>query len=371
MDKVSILHIDIENGWGGGQKQTLCLLKGLRSAGIKSVLICRPDSPLHRQCLDEKVPVETLRAKGELDIFAARKISRLFQKESFDIIHAHSAHAHSIALLARLFLKQKPPVVVTRQVAFPIGTGWLNRKKYLARGIRYIAVSAAVRDELLRAGVAESDVRVIPIGIDPREIQSMELHKKPAIRTELGISPDNFLIGAVGTLVECKGHKFLLRALPAIVRRISGAKCIIVGDGPLMKPLRNLAAKLGLTDEVIFTGFRPDTLAVTDAVDLFVLPSLSEGFSYAALEAMALRKPVIASCVGGLKNLIRNGENGLLVPPAQPEQIAGAVINLYDNRAYAERLACQAAQDALTVFTVDNMAKNTIQYYEEFIRENK
>ncbi len=199
----------------------------------------------------------------------------------------------------------------------------------------------------------------------------MDPDQKSAIRKELGISAKNFVIGTVGSLVECKGQKFLLEAVAIIQRQIPQIKCIIVGNGPLMGSLRALAAKLDLTKEVMFTGFHPDTLAITSAMDFFVLPSLSEGFSYAALEAMALGKPTIASGVGGLKDFIHDGENGLLVLPGEPEKIAEAVIELYNDRAHSEQLARRAVEEACTVFTVENMVKNTIKYYEELLNKTK
>lgn len=365
MGKLSILHIDTGKDRGGGQKQTLYLIEGLQAAGIRSLLICQPNNPLHRQCTEKDIPYKSVRVRGDLDVCAAWKISRFLRRNSFDIVHAHSAHAHSMALMARRFLRQKPAIAVTRQVMFPIKPNRLSRKKYSASGVRYIAISAAVSDELRKAGVNESNITLIPIGIDIKQIDSVDKSGKDAIREKFGIAPEDFVAGTVGTLIECKGQRFLLEAIPILRRHIPEIKCMIVGDGPLMKSLRSLAANLDITNQVIFTGFIPDANEMINAMDLFVLPSLSEGFSYAALEAMALEKPAVVSNVGGLKDLVRNGENGVLVPAGEPQQIAETVIKLYDNRPYAEQLARKGAHNARTLFTVDNMVNKTIQYYEK------
>ena len=101
----SILHIDSEKGWGGGQKQLLYLLKGLQKAGLRSLVVCRPESEVYRRCHESKIPIAPVKIWGELDFCAAWKIARLVRNNTFDIIHAHNAHAHATALLTRMFLK--------------------------------------------------------------------------------------------------------------------------------------------------------------------------------------------------------------------------------------------------------------------------
>lgn len=367
MNKLSVLHIDTEKGWGGGQKQVLYLHRGLFARGVLSVIVCRPNSPLHLRCLDVKLPCKTVRVICEPDLFAAKKIAALAKQKKINCIHAHSAHAHSTALLARLFMRPKPHIIVTRRVAFPIKGRWLDRKKYLAENVSYIAISNAVKETLLTAGVAQQNVRVVPIAIESDETVPLDETHSFLLRREFELAVGDFIIGTVGSLTECKGHANLLKAVSLTKERLPQIKCIIVGDGKLNESLKNLAEKLNIEQKIVFTGFRKDASSIMALFDVFVLPSLSEGFSNVTLEAMALGKSVVASDVGGLKDLVRDRENGVLVPAKNPEKIASAVMELYNNPDFAKQLAQQARHDARNMYTVENMINSSCNYYEKIL----
>ena len=371
MSKPSVLHIDTESKWGGGQKQTLYLVKELHARGVNTCIICKPRSELLHHCRRQDVPADQLNVRFELDFFAARKIARMFRRGNFNIIHAHTGHAHAAAVMAAGFVKPTAPVVVTRRTIFKIKPGWLNNNKYIQPNIKYIAISTAVKDVLVQAGVADTNVQVIPIGIDLKSIEGPDNRPIEVIRQEFEISSDDFVIGAVGGLVELKGHRFLLESVANLKDDVPEIKCIIVGAGTLRDSLENLTEKLGIHDRVVFTGFREDAMDIMRTFNVMVVPSLSEGFSNVALEAMALGKPVIASDVGGLKDLVRDSENGILVPVKNGEEIALAVKRYHQNPDYAQQLGHQARHDVQNKFTLERMINSTNEYYEKILEQAK
>ena len=367
MSDPAVLHIDTESKWGGGQKQTLYLVKELHARGANTRVICKPRSGLYQRCRRQGVPARQLNILNELDLLAAAKIARMFRCGNFNIIHAHTGHAHTAAVIAAGFVKPSPPVVVTRRTIFKIKPGWFNNKKYLQPNIKYIAISTAVKDVLVQAGVADTNVRIIPIGIDLKSIDSADNGPVEAIRREFRISSEDFVIGSVGGLVELKGHRYLLESVSKLKQEIPEIKCIITGAGTLRDSLEKIAAKLEIHDRVVFTGFREDALAIMRTFDVMVVPSLSEGFSNVALEAMALGKPVIAADVGGLKDLMRDAENGILVPIKNGAAIASAVKKYHRNPDYAHKLGRQARLDVQNKFTLDQMINSTSEYYENIL----
>jgi glycosyltransferase involved in cell wall biosynthesis len=371
MSDPSVLHIDTESKWGGGQKQTLYLVKELHARGVNTSIICKPHSGLFQRSLEQDVPAEQLNVRSELDILAACKIARIFRRGNFNIIHAHTGHAHAIAVIAAGFVKPSPPVIVTRRTIFKIKPGWFNKKKYVKPNIKYIAISTAVKDVLVKAGVADTNVQIIPIGIDLKSIKRYDYGPIGAIRRELNISSDNFVIGSIGGLVKLKGHRYLLESVAKLKEEIPEIKCIIVGAGRLRDPLEKLAERLEISDRVIFTGFRENALDIMRTFNVMVVPSLSEGFSNVALEAMALGKPVIASDIGGLKDLVRDRENGILVPIKNEEEIALAVRKYHQSPDYAHQLGQQARLDVQNKFTLERMINSTNEYYEKILGQTE
>jgi len=220
-----------------------------------------------------------------------------------------------------------------------------------------VAISQVIVDLLVKAGVEAQRVRLIPSGIDPGGYQACarepRSHGKQAV------------VGIVAALEKRKGHRFLLEAAALLKGQGHDLRYFLAGDGPLRLQLEEMAEKFNLKDEVRFFGFVADTAAFLSKVDIFVLPSLYEGLGVAALEAMAAGKPVIASRVGGLTELVIDAETGFLVPTQDGAALAKAIAVLAGDRAMAQRMGARGAERVRSHFTLERMAmKNEAYYYE-------
>jgi len=163
----------------------------------------------------------------------------------------------------------------------------------------------------------------------------------------LGIPSRAAVIGTVGRLTPIKGHRFLIEAARGVLAEHPDTVFILVGDGESAEALSSLATRLGISGNIRFLGWRPDVAEIISAVDIFVFPSLNEGMGRAVVEAMALGKPVVASRVGGIIDIVRDGENGVLVPPADSDELAAAIKSLLADPAERERLGQEGKRQAL------------------------
>ncbi|MBI4829958.1 MAG: glycosyltransferase, partial [Candidatus Lindowbacteria bacterium] len=271
--------------WRGGEQQVYYLLKGLKERGHRAELIAQPASILGERALSIGVKVHPIRMRGEADVLASRRIASLVAAERFDVVHAHTAHAHTLSILACAF-NPAPVCVVSRRVDFPI-----NRKplglpllKYRWRVNHYIAISEAVRNVLISGGVNAARISIVHSGVQPREAAG-----DPAqFRRSVVIPAEGGLVGTVGALVDHKGQRFLIEAAPLVLRKFPETKFIIVGDGELRDCLTSLASQLSVNDAIMFPGFRPDADKYISALDVFVAPSHMEGLNTSILDAMML-----------------------------------------------------------------------------------
>ncbi|MDP2895174.1 MAG: glycosyltransferase [bacterium] len=363
-----VLHIDTGRTWGGGQQQVLHLHRGLLRKGIPSILVCPSGSALARRAIAESLPVTEVRLRRPLRLFAAMRVVRVAREHGVRTIHMHTSPAHSIGLIASRMLKGNVRMVVSRRVAFPHRNNFLTRRKYVGRGIHYIAISQAVKQTLLDLGVPEPDITVVHSGIEVERFACPDREKAHRLAAELRIPEGSFVIGSVGSLVPCKGHSVLVEAFQQIVAQASppappNPVCLIVGDGPEKPRIEISVRKKGLRDRVVFAGQREEIPELLSLMDVFVMPSLQEGLGTAALEAMAAAKPVIASNVGGLSEAVVDGRTGFLVVPGESAALARVILQLVNDPGKMSALASNASKHVRDRFSCEAMVKGTIAVY--------
>jgi len=189
------------------------------------------------------------------------------------------------------------------------------------------------------------------------------------VRVELGMPADVPLVGVVSRLTEQKGHAYLLDAFAEVIQALPSAHLLVVGDGELRPALERQAARLGLQDSVTFTGRRADVPRIMMALDVLAMPSLWEGFGLVLLEAMAAGKPVVASRVSAIPEIVADGETGLLVPPKDPAGLARALLILLRHPAQAREMGRRGRQRLEQQFTATCMVEQTRAVYESLIRD--
>jgi glycosyltransferase involved in cell wall biosynthesis len=232
---------------------------------------------------------------------------------------------------------------------------------------RVIAVSRGAADFLVHGkGYPAHKVVVVPNGRDLTRF-TPGAHRE-AVRKELGLDRDAPVVGVVGRLETQKGHVHLLEAWPEVVRAHPDARLLVVGEGSLHDGLARQARDAGIGESVVFTGFRSDVPRVLDAIDVLALPSLHEGMPLTAIEAAAAGRPVVATAVDGTPEVVREGETGLLVPPADPAALARALLAMLGDGEAAARMGREAHRWARERFDIDVHVEATARVYREVAR---
>ena len=353
-----ILHIDPERAWGGGERQVIGLLSHLSQWGHENHLLCHPGSPLEAEARRIQVRALPIRIRNELDLRPVIALRRLLSRGNYDILHFHTKRAHALAL----WLGGSPQGlarVVTRRMDYPIRRNWYERCLYNRKVDGVVAISEKIASLLIEGGVKKEKVRVIYSGVD---MASMESAPAAVDRK------DATVVGIVAALEERKGHRFLLEAAAELKRQGHRLHYRIAGEGPQRENLRRLAASLGLQAEVEFAGFVSEVAAFLASIDLFVLPSLFEGLGVAALEAMAAGKPVVATKVGGLGELVEHRRTGLLVPAGDSLALARALHELIPQGDLMRRMGENGRRRIAERFTMERMARQNESYYHELLK---
>lgn len=216
---------------------------------------------------------------------------------------------------------------------------------------------------LISGGVPAQRIRIVHSGVDPNRF-SYDIPPE-RMREELGIPPQAPVIGNIASLVDHKGHRYLLEAMPAILERHPDAQLVLVGDGPLADALHRQAEQLGIASHVHFTGFRKDVETFLSGFDLFALSSHLERPCTSLIDAMFHRVPVVATDTGGVPDLVRNNDTGLLAPPRFGEALAEAILQMLGDAERRRHMAENACVHAMEGFTAEAMVWRTIEAYSE------
>jgi glycosyltransferase involved in cell wall biosynthesis len=354
---LTILHVNTERGWRGGERQTLWLAQGLAQEGHRAIIVARPGQPLAERSVE--AGLETIHCSPvlEFDLAAARVLRRRVLADGVDILHAHTAHA--LALTALAARRTRARVVVTRRTGFRLHSNPLTRWKY-RHANAVIAVSSRVKRSLLEGGVDAALVEVIPDGT------RLDRDVSPAPRSTLGVADDAPLAVMVGALTREKDPGTFVRAVACALRQVPELRALLVGDGPMRHELNAQVESLGIGHALRLTGYRDDADALIAASDIVVLSSMEEGLGSVLLDAMAFGKPVVATTAGGIPDVVVQDETGLLVAPSDAEALGEAIARLAGDPELASRLAVGARERAPR-FSMREVVARTTAVYERVL----
>ena len=362
---MKILHLNNEKTWRGGEQQTLYLLQVLQKRGIFCHLVCQPDSPMAQKAQEAGLAVFPIFMHGEADPMACYRIRNLIKTFHYDILHSHTSHAHTLAFLASIGCRVCR--LVTRRVDFSIYRHSFLRLsgiKYRHMAEYYIAISRKIKDVMIADGVAADRIFVVHSGVD---LQRFDGVSGDHLITEFNLIPGQKVVINVAHLAGHKGQQFLVRAIPRVVEKFPGVRFFIVGKGELLAELKELAVSLGIARELVFTGFRSDVGAFYKIADLFVMSSVQEGLGTAVLDALAEGKAVVATDCGGIPEIIRDGETGRLVEPANSEALARGIIDVLRHPEQVGRMADRGRALVQNQFSIETMAENNLSVYRTLL----
>jgi len=341
---IKVLHIDSEKLWRGGQQQAVYLYEGMQQRGIPGCFVCQPHSKLEQYFQKHNLEYKSIPFMGELDIIAGYRLSKFARKHHFSILICHSAHSLSWGLIAKAFYPTLK-IIAVRRAEFNIGKNILSRWKYRNAAVdRIVAISESVQKVLRENGVSKETISIIYSCIDRNKFDT--LNRDPTIRAKWNIPQDSILIGMIAAFDNYKDYPTFLKAASLALGNRPDLYFLAIGEGELKESMQELAQELNIADRVIFTGFQPEIEKILSSLDIFVLASKKEGLGTSILEAMAAGVPVIGTASGGIPELIKDGENGLLVPPSNPEKLKDAILKLANSPELRFRMAERGKSEA-------------------------
>jgi glycosyltransferase involved in cell wall biosynthesis len=355
------LHIDTARTWRGGQNQVLTTVMGLRALGHRTLLVAHSEGELKRRA-EEGLDLVSLAPKTEMDLGAAWRLSRLLKRLRPDIVHAHDPHGVAMAGLALSMSTQlaKPPLVAARRVDFHLRGNSLSRWKYRQVDC-FICASGAIREMLIGDGVPPGRAVTVHEGID---IERVDAAAPAKLHEELWLPHHAPIVGNVAALVPHKGQRHLIEAARLVLPQVPDARFVIAGEGELRPALDRQIKEHHLEKHVVLAGFRPDVLSLQKAFDIFVMSSVTEGLGTSLLDAMAAGRPVVASAVGGIPEVVVDGDTGFLVPPRDQEAMAAAIVRLLKDEALRRRMGAAGRKRACTIFSAERMVQETLRVYQ-------
>ena len=370
---MKVLHIISSSGFYGAENVLINITRALKDNKHSPYLICikgarKPDPEIHSQAKKNKVPSMIISCSSKLDISAVMKIRGFIKKEGIQILHAHGYKSNIYGLIASKLARV--PIIVTNH----LWTGetravrfyeWLDR--LIINNMNHIvSVSPLIMEELKALHIKDERKSLILNGIDTEYFNPSGVRK--GMRDDLKVNGD-LVIGTVGRLCRQKGQAYLIKAFKELCELDGHIKLIIAGDGDLKEQLVDEVKELKLEDKVIFVGTQKDMVSLYNSLDIFVLPSLTEGLPMVMLEAMSMKLPVVATRVGGIPDVIQKNE-AILVSPQEVGELKDAVLRLMHNPLLRKEMGEMARARVVSDFSLDAFGKKYIGIYEKVIKYN-
>lgn len=389
MPKYRILFLDHTAILSGAERSLLDLILRLNTRQYEPIFVCPREGPLAEELRQNHIEVKIIPVpEGILEtereeichnpcklciklfqiIVPILKLSKFVRENKIYILHANTLKACLLGLIAGKIGGAK--VVWHVRDILPDG---FAKKLFLFFSMfttKIIVISNAVRTAFIKA-----DKRMVTIynGID---INQLVAETRQDVRNQFNISENYFVIGMVGQITPLKGQRYFFEAASQVLKTVQNVRFLVVGDVMFKKDMNiaykmelvNLVKKLHVSQEVIFTGYRADVLDIIDTFNILVHPAvLPEAFGRVLIEAMALKKPVIATNIGGLQEIVGDGVTGFLVPPKNPEAIAEKVIQLLRDRHKTKEMGKAGYERVSQLFDINNTVKKVQQIYEEIL----
>lgn len=377
-ERIRVMHLNAPLTIAGAEKVILTYLEhadrqsyDVSVASFINPVRC-PDNPFPAAVESLGVRFLPIPICRSIDFRDIGKLIRVLKKNRVEILHTHGYRADLIGFLAARYCRLK--LVSTVHGWMPL-SGKLCLYETLDRWVlgrfdKVIVVSRPLAESLGRLWKRKNSVTLITNAVSVKDVVFSDVDKsklRAAIRREFYFQENDYVVGVIGRLSSEKGIAHFLDGFSLMVGKSPGLKALIVGDGPERSQLTAQAEALGILDNIKFIGFRQDINAIFQAIDVLVLPSLTEGIPIVVLEAFVQRVPVIASNVGGLPEIIEDGLNGLLVPPGEPERIVQALNKLMTDVPLKNSIVHTAHQLALERFNPYSWASKIEALYSKLV----
>ncbi|WP_018248127.1 glycosyltransferase family 4 protein [Orenia marismortui] len=367
MKRLNILQIHSAKAFGGGEVHLYQLVRELSQRGHNLTLVIRDN--LVDKFSDLNIDINPMSLKNVLDFVSLFKLVRIIKEKQIDIIHAHRGKDYWLAIMAAS-LANRAKVVITRHILKPLGKTYLHHHLY-NKISKIIVVSNGVKRILINENNLPLDkVELIYNGVDLSEFRASKFDSS-SLKEDFEIEDQDIVVGTVGRLAENKNQKFILEVASKLKAQIKDIKYLIVGEDDSSNKyykakLEEMVQGFNLNKQVYLTGFRKDIPALMNLIDILIVPSKEEAFGIVAIEAMAMKKPVIASKVGGLTEVIQDGKTGFLLP-LKIDSFAEKIKELVNNSKLRSEMGEAGYKRVLNNYTIETMINKTEKVYYDIV----
>lgn len=357
-----ILHTEWSDGWGGQERRIVSEMAGMQRRGHAVWLATRPSARIAQEAERQGIPVVRLPFRHAFDLVTLGRLLAFIRREKIDVVNTHSGKDSWVGGLAARLARTR--LVRTRHLDLPLRRSPINFVHYLPH--RVIACGEAMRERLVRDdGFPDARVTSIPTGVDFERFAASR--SRAATRRELGIGSADFVVLMVGVIRGVKRHEVALRAFATVLAARSDAWLVLAGEGPMRSDTEQLARELGIAARVLFLGHREDVADLLAAADVLLLTSRSEGVPQAVTQALGSGVPVVSTRVGGVTQLVLDGETGLLAEAEDAGTLASHLLRLASDPTLLARLGEQGRSHARARFSLDAMLDATERVYSELL----
>lgn len=354
---MSLFLVDSGREWRESQRQVLTVARELRKKGYATHLVLEPGSDLLRKASEEGFSALPLRMRGRMKWAVRRSLVQAMKTHGCRLAHFHDTLGAGLGLPAAVSA-QVPVRILSR----PADSSPLEGRLPLASVDAVIAGSEGVRSILVRGGVAEGNVEVVPPGLD---FSAFTAHgPDDSVRRELGFGPEDFLAGVVIPLEDERGHQALLDAAAVVREQAPKVRIVVVGEGSLRLESGESAGGRPMDNVFYFLGRRKEAPRVLASLNMFIGFSHLDGLGSFLIEAMASGLPVVAADVGAARDIVTHRETGLLVPARNAKALAEAIVKVHFDRTLAARLSGRGRESVLEKYSVEAMARRIVGIYE-------
>lgn len=370
MKRINVLHLVEDLKIGGLENVIASIVTGLDRDRYDAEVWCLVrGGQIADELIDMGVSVKILGMRSYYNPLRIIALSRLMREKGVEILHTHGYFASTFGRLAAILARV--PIVITH--VHSTYYGYSKRNLLIERFLSFftdkiVCVSMAVQKFVLEVeGINEEKTLVIYNGVEEPNTYETEMNVN---RKSFGISDSDIVVITVASLTPHKGHSVLINAMHILTQEHQKLKLLIVGDGPLRNDLVEYVKRLGLSQNIMFTGLRRDIYSLLRLSDIFVLPSLErEGLGIAIIEAMVCGLPLVGTRLGGIPEVIEKNVNGLLVTSGNPEELAAAIEKLISDKTVRARMGQMGRKIFEKKFTVAKMTESIESLYDELIEE--
>jgi glycosyltransferase involved in cell wall biosynthesis len=355
----SIVHTEWSDGFGGQEHRILLECREMIRRGHRVQIACRPDAELYQKAQEMGMPVTPVPIRSSADLTAIRILFSLFRREKVQVVNTHSGKDSWVASIAAK-AAGVPLLVRTRHISVPILRHAFNLVYRWPDG--YITTGEMIREHLLAKGIPADRVVSIPTGVDPERFSTVV--DGSGIRKEFGIPKEAFLVSLVGVLRSWKRHDLFLDVVRLLKEQGLPVRALVVGEGPGRERIADAARAGGISDVLAITGFREDVPEILAASDALILPSdRFEGVPQVILQALAMARPVVASPIGGIPEVVHHEKTGLLCRVGDPVSFAGAITRLRNDPSLGKALGGLGREIVLARYSLAAMGEKTEAFY--------